>query len=96
MAIIIKEEGKKRNLFTIVTTLLFVVLTSVVIYYLFFIKPPLIDVIIPLNVQSLNELSQIEFNPQKVFSHPVYNTLQQTVSSLSVSTTTIRENPFMP
>ncbi|MEK7555313.1 MAG: hypothetical protein AAB516_00610 [Patescibacteria group bacterium] len=96
MAIIIKEEKSKINWFVIVVTIFLVAFIGTTIYYLFFISPPLIETVIPIRVQSLSELAQIEFNPQKIFSNPIYGALKQFIPSLSVSTTTIRINPFTP
>lgn len=95
MAIVIKEEKSRINWFTIIVSIFLAAFIGTAIYYLFFISPPLIETVIPIRVQSLSELAQIEFNPQKIFSHPVYGTLKLFVPSLIVSTST-RTNPFIP
>ncbi|MEE8131877.1 MAG: hypothetical protein V3T98_02425 [Candidatus Paceibacterota bacterium] len=95
MAIIIEEEKRKINWFAIVINIFLIALLGTVIYYLFFTQLPLIEVVLPIRVQSLSQLANIEFDPQRLFSHPIYDILQQIIPSLSVTTST-RTNPFMP
>lgn len=96
MAIIIEQEKRKINWFAVITVIFIIALLTVASYYLFFTATPSIEAVFPIRVQSLSELAQTEFDPQKIFSHPIYNTLQQIIPLLSVSTTTVRDNPFLP
>ncbi len=96
MAIVIEEEKREINWFTAVSIIFIIGLVGAAAYYLFFISPPSIDVVFPLRIQSLSRLAEIEFDPQKVFAHPIYETLRQNIPPLTVTPITGRSNPFTP
>ena len=95
MAIIIEQEKKPINVFNIVAVVVVVAIIFGVVYFIFFSKPELIDVVVPGNLDSIQELSQIQ-----VDATPVVNTLNKYFtnnygSSLSIPTPG-RSNPFLP
>jgi len=81
MAILIEEE-KKEGGGWLGFGVLFVVLimVGVAVYYLFFVKPEVFNVVIPIKMQSIDELTKIAtFDPKSVLESDFYKSLKQIV-----------------
>ncbi len=75
MAIVIQEEqGKKGGWFGFGILFTILIIMGIAVYYLFFIQPSLINTTIaPLQLQSLNQMQSLNFDPQSVITHTVIN-----------------------
>ena len=96
MAITFEEEKKKINWFALAIIIIIVVTSAAVVYYLFFINPPLIEIVIPYPLKSLEQMSQIKINPTEVFDNPILKNLNQSVKPIIVSPSesVLNPNPF--
>ena len=95
MAIVVEEEKRKKNWFAIVAVVLLIALFFAVVYYLFFIKPSLIEMAVPSRLQSVSELSRVDFRPEELTNSQAFRDLKQYVSTLA-PVTPGRKNPFLP
>ena len=81
MAIFIEEEKKGSGRWfgfgVLFVTLLIV---GVAVYYLFFVQPQLFNIVVPIKLQSIDELTKIAtFNPQTVLNSDFYKSLKQVI-----------------
>jgi len=95
MAILVEQEKKPINWFNIIVIAVVIVVLFSVVYFVFFSSPELIDVVVPGNLNSIKELSQVQVDPT-----PVVSTLNKYFTgnfgtSLSIPTPG-RSNPFLP
>ncbi len=98
MAIIIEQEGKKTNWLVIAGIALIFIFLLVMTYYLFFSPTPLIEKIVPPELQRASELSEITIDAKsirEVLDQPVYKTLKPYVSTPAQGSFG-RTNPFLP
>jgi len=81
MAIYIKEESGKKSggLFGFGLLFLVLVMIGVAVYYMFFVKPELISAVAPLQLQSIDQLAQIDFDPASVINSDFFKQLKQLV-----------------
>jgi hypothetical protein len=80
MAINIQEEKQSRGgWFGFGITLVVLVILGVAFYYLFFVQPELIDTVAPLPLQSIDQLTQLQFDPAQVVQSPFFTGLRQLV-----------------
>ncbi|MEK7496228.1 MAG: hypothetical protein AAB698_00815 [Patescibacteria group bacterium] len=94
MAIVIQEERKKINWFALSVILLMVATIVAAIYYLFFIKPPLIEKVAPLKLQSIKEISSIKLDPEAVVNNPRFQILKQYAPPIEIGPVG-KSNPFV-
>ncbi|MCL5733516.1 MAG: hypothetical protein M1334_02525 [Patescibacteria group bacterium] len=93
MAIVIEEKKTKSGF---VTVILWLVVLGIIIgaaYYLFFNQPQLIEVVVPGNLQSAQNLTKISVNPQIV--EPLLQSLHSYIQSTGAPTNIGRPNPFI-
>ena len=95
MAIIVEQEKKPVNWFNLIVIAVVVVILFSVVYFIFFSNPQLIDVVVPGNLKSIKQLSEVQVDPT-----PVVTTLNKYFvgnfgASLSIPTPG-RPNPFLP
>lgn len=95
MAIIIEEEKRKINWFAAIVIVLVLAALFVSIYYLFFSKTPFIEKIVPLQpeLQSLNQLSNIKFDPVLIADSGVFQVLRKYINPIEIGPTG-KDNPF--
>ncbi len=80
MAIYIEEEkGSKGSLFSTLATFVILIIIGVAIYYVFFVKPEIIENITPSQLQSIDNIVNINFDPSEVFNGEFFNSLNQNV-----------------
>lgn len=96
MAVII-EEGEKKPFNWMLLMIIGVIVIIIFVggYYLFFKKPELIEVVAPRELEPLEKISQVEFDPTTVLNSTNFKILRQ----FTVSTTPPavgRSNPFIP
>lgn len=96
MAIIIEEERKQTNWISIAAIAVIVVVVFVGAYYLFFKQPQLIEVVTPKQLEEINKISGLSFNPDTVVGSPIFKSLRQYGSPVVPPETTGRTNPFAP
>lgn len=94
MAIVIQEEKRKINWFALGVILLVTATIAAAIYYLFFIKPPLIEKVAPLKLQSIKEISSIKLDPEAVINNPRFQILKQYVGPIEIGQFG-KSNPFV-
>ncbi len=95
MAIIVEQEKKPVNWFNIIMVVVVVAILFALVYFIFFNQPQFIDVVVPGNLSSIKEISQVQVDPT-----PVVSTLNKYFTgnygtSLTVPTAG-RTNPFQP
>jgi len=95
MAILVEEEKKSVNWIGIAAALIIVVIVFFAGYYVFFKDPGVIDQIIPRDLQNVSQLTKTNINPKDVVGLPVFKTLQDFTTPLSLPQTG-RDNPFKP
>ncbi len=93
MAVIIDEEKKPVNWLMLGIVIAVVVIVFVGGYYLFFKKPELIETVAPQELDRLNSLSQVSFDPAGVLNSSVFKALRQ-YTTPPVLPTAGRDNPF--
>lgn len=95
MAITFEEEKKSVN----IGSILFVVVLAVIFfgggYYLFFKSPDIIDVASPERLREIAQISRIEIDPDEIIQSPIFQSLQDYRSPLTLPQTG-RDNPFSP
>jgi hypothetical protein len=95
MAIIIEEQKRRINWFALALIVFVVAIIGAAIYYLFFASTPLVERVVPPRLQSLQELSLIELQPEKVISDSRFQILKQYVDPIEVPTSSIgKTDPF--
>ncbi|MDP2735651.1 MAG: hypothetical protein Q8P12_05595, partial [bacterium] len=62
---------------------------------LFFAETPLIEVVVPPEVEDISELSRVDFSATDFSSDPVFTSLRRHVSEAEAGPAG-RENPFAP
>ena len=94
MAIIIEEEKKGINWFALVSIILVVIIIASAVYYLFFAPVPLIEKIVPTNLQSIQELSNIQLQPGVIINNSKFQILKTYVNQINVGPVG-KNNPFV-
>jgi hypothetical protein len=81
MAIFIEEEKKEGGRwFGFGILFISLIIVGVAIYYLFFVQTQLFNVVLPIKLQSMDELTKIaNFNPQSVINSDFYKSLKQVI-----------------
>ena len=81
MAIYIHEEGGKKRggLFGFGLLFLVLIMVGVAVYYMFFVKPELIAAVAPVQLQSIDQLAQMNFDPASVINSDFFTQLKQLV-----------------
>jgi len=80
MAIYIQEEkGNGGGWFGFGILFVSLAIVGVAAYYLFFVKPDLINTVAPIQLQSIDELARIQFDPKEVVSGQFFSNLSQFV-----------------
>jgi len=95
MAVIIDEEKKPVNWLMIGVVGVIVLIVFAAGYYLFFKKPELIETVAPKELDRLNSLSQISFDPASVLNSSAFKALRQYTTPPALPTAG-RDNPFEP
>ena len=97
MAIVIEENKRNINWFALTVLLAILLALAITLYYLFFSSPPLIEKVVPEQVQSIENISSNPFDPDSVINDKTYKILRQYINPVEVSTSTlpVRANPFV-
>jgi len=94
MAIIVEQDKKKINWFGLLIAVVLVVIVFSGGYFFFFKKPELIDVVAPKNLQDLNNISKVSFDPESVIDSPAFKVLRRYGTSVPLTETPGKSNPF--
>lgn len=81
MAILIEQENKGGGRwFGFGVLFISLIIVGVAIYYLFFVQTQLFNVVLPIKLQSIDELTKIaKFDPKTVLESDFYKSLKQVV-----------------
>lgn len=96
MAIVIEEEKKPVNWFAMVIVFIILGIVGFGSYVLFFKKPELIEVVAPRQLQEIDRISELTFDPASVIDSPVFKSLRQYAADISKTQIPGRDNPFQP
>lgn len=97
MAIIVQPNRSGSRTFMIFSVLAVLTLVAIGGYYLFFAPIPLIETILPANLQSVSALKGLQFNPEGILKSAFLNPVKpsRTIDLPVVETGTIgRTDPF--
>lgn len=93
MAVIIDEEKKPVNWLMIGVAAVIVVIIFLAGFYLFFKKPELIETVAPKELDRLNSLSRVSFDPSSVLNSSAFKALRQYATPPALPAAG-RDNPF--
>ena len=93
MAFTIKAENRKKGLIKLIVGIISVLLLLFATYYLFFTSPPQIDVLVPLELETISKISEFSVDPEAVISSPQYQALKEHVEPPELGEFG-RTNPF--
>lgn len=80
MAIVIEEEKEQGGgWFGIGVLFVVFAIFAIAVYFLFFVRPELIDTVAPVKLRSIDELTQLNFDPSSVVSNSFFQSLSQVV-----------------
>lgn len=95
MAILIEQEKKNNPIFTIVVVAIAIVVLAFGTYYVFIKPTPGIEkATVSVEMQSVAQVSKINFDISSITDSPVYKSLKQQVSPPG-STLFGRQNPYI-
>jgi len=94
MAIVIEEEKRKINWLALGIIILIISTVIIAIYYLFFAPVPFIEKIAPARLQSLQDLSSINLEPEAIVNSPNFQILRRYVNPIEVGPAG-KSNPFV-
>ena len=79
MAFTIEGENRSKGLVGLVVGVIAVILLLFATYYLFFTKPPQIDVLVPLELETISKISVVSVDPGAVIDSLQYQSLREPV-----------------
>ncbi len=94
MAILMEEEKRKINWFTLAIVVAVVVILGSAIYYIFFVSPSTIEVIIPSRLKLLQETEQLKFDPNEILNNDALKNLKSQVVPV-IPEPAGNSNPFL-
>ncbi|MGC9046635.1 MAG: hypothetical protein ACP5IC_00740 [Minisyncoccia bacterium] len=96
MAIEFETEKKASGLFGIVATFVVFAIILIIVYILFFKKPEILsNITAPQQLSTVNSIAQIKQDPSSIINSPVFMSLHNYASNLTMPTAG-RANPFQP
>ena len=96
MAIIIEKQKKSINWSAILIIFVLIIIIGVVSYFLFFSKVPLIEKIPSPQLKAINQISQIQLNPQSITQNKIFQLLKSYIILNMPSSSMIgKSNPFV-
>ncbi len=95
MSILIEEEKRPVNWLAVFITIFIMAVLGFVTYYLFFAETPAIEIILPANLQSANQITNIAVDPATVLTSDAFKSLKPYASQPNIGQTG-RANPFLP
>ena len=88
------EGGKQNNpLAKVAVIVISIILLVFATYCLFFTNPPQIDVLVPVELQTISQISGLNVDPSEIIKSPEYNALKEQVGPPDLGQFG-RENPF--
>ena len=95
MAIQIEHERKKIDIVSILVGFVIVGALFAGAYFFLFRRPEFIDVVLPGDLQNLSTISNIPFQPERVFNSEKYKALRDYGGEISAPQAG-KANPFVP
>ena len=77
MAIVIQEEKNRGSWFGFTVLLVVLVVLGFALYYLFFVQPEILTAVTSTNLQSIEEFSQMQFDPRSVTGSDFFKSKKQ-------------------
>lgn len=93
MAFSFENQSGNKNILNIVGVVAIILFLGIGTYLLFFAKEPLVDVIAPLELESISQLSEVDIEEGVLADDPVYQKLGRKVNDIEPDEAG-RENPF--
>jgi hypothetical protein len=93
MAINIAGEKQNNPIARVAVIVISVILLVFATYYLFFTSPPQIDVLVPVELQNISQISGLDVDPSEIIKSPEYKALKEQVGPPELGQFG-RENPF--
>jgi len=85
-----KQGGKLTRIAVIIVSILVLVFAT---YYLFFTQPPQIEVLVPVELRKISQISEFDIDPAAIVNSPEYKALKQHVAPAQLGEFG-RLNPF--
>lgn len=95
MAIEIEQEKKPVNVINLLIAIVIVGSLFAGAYFFLFRRPEFIDIVLPKDLQNLNTISNIPFDPGRVFNSPKYKALREYGGEITPPQAG-KTNPFLP
>jgi hypothetical protein len=95
MAILLEQQKKKLDWFSLGVTSFIVFAIIFGIYFLFFAPTPGIEIVIPTSLKSADQISAIRVDPSTVLNSREFRSLRSYTGLPSVGQVG-RDNPFLP
>ena len=97
MAITFEQEKKKINWSAVAVISFIVIIIAVAVYYLFFVNPPLVENILSSKLQTISDVSKLNFDFEGAMNNPDFKNLKTVVSFSPAPQDSIgKANPFLP
>jgi hypothetical protein len=96
MSIIVEEERKKVNWFSLFAVIVIAGVLFAGVYFLLFQKPELIEIVLPSELQGISSISRLSFDPEGIMDSAAFKSLRRYGSNVQSTQTPGRENPFRP
>ena len=80
MAFTIEGEKQNKMAMRVIIIVILVMLLVFATYYLFFTKPPQIEVLVPVELETISQISDLEVNPSAIIESPEYQSLKEHVA----------------
>lgn len=95
MAIVVeREERSNSKVVKGVIWGMIVLIIAAAIYYIFFKRPELVEIPVPQNFKSTEELSKVRLSPEEVVTNPAFQLLRPYITPL-VPPPSGKANPFL-
>ncbi|HOF50179.1 MAG TPA: hypothetical protein PLH22_00600 [Candidatus Colwellbacteria bacterium] len=97
MAVIIQPNQRGSRTFILISAASALAILAIGAYYLFFTPAPLIEAILPANLQSVADLSGLKFNPEEILQDEFFSseTPRRSVDLPVIGPNSLgKENPF--
>ncbi len=85
MAIVIQEEKTSGGWFGFSVLMLVLIVIGIALYYLFFVQPELLTTGTAKNFETIEEFSQMNFDPKQVIESDFFKSQKQFMPSTPVS-----------
>jgi len=93
MAFTVEKDKRGRGLSRIAVIIVSILFLLFATYYLFFTEPPQIEVLVPVELRKISQISEFNIDPAAIINSPEYRSLKQHVAPAELGEFG-RINPF--